>query len=349
MSTPPPRPPRVAIIVLNWNGAEDTLECLTSLAAVSYANHWVVVADNGSEDDSVARIRARFPSIEILENRANLGYAGGNNRAITHVMAGAPDFVLLLNNDVEVAPDFLDHMIAAAESLPNAGFLGPMTFSHGEYSAWIEALGGCYWDPERLDFRSLAHRERGDQHAGAPPVLLDYATGSCLLVRADVISRVGLMDEHYFLTFEESDWCYRGRELGYLSYAVPSAHIWHKVSVSFGGIKSPLVDYFMTRNRLYFADRHLSRGARHRLLLRAAVSVLRACWPAFRMGHRTGNVSRLRHAYWSVRRFLDEVCAFHRNPRVLARFHGLLDYLAGRSGDCPAPLRSQLRMPRPSG
>lgn len=349
MNTAHPRLPRVAIIVLNWNGAQETLGCLTSLAAVTYPNHSVLVADNGSEDDSLALIRAQFPTIEILENRANLGYAGGNNRAITHVMTSAPDFVLLLNNDVEVAPDFLDHLITAAESLPNAGFLGAMTLSHGKYSAWIEALGGCYWDAGRLDFRSLAHQERGDDHAGKPPILLDYATGSCLLVRAEVISRVGLMDEHYFLTFEESDWCYRGKELGYLSYAVPAARIWHKVSVSFGGVRSPLVDYFMTRNRLYFADRHLPRSARHRLLLRALTSVLRACWPVFRAGERPPQVSRLRHGYWIARRFLREAFAFRHNPRVLARYHGLADYLAGRSGDCPAPLRRQLRLPGPTG
>lgn len=349
MSTPSLALPRVAIIVLNWNGADETISCLNSLAALRYPNHTVLVADNGSEDDSVVRIRARFPAVEILENGANLGYAGGNNRAIAHVMTNAPDFVLLLNNDVEVAPDFLDQLIAAADALPNAGFVGPMTLSHGQYSDWIEALGGCYWDPARLDFRSLAHRERGDDHAHERPVLLDYATGSCLLVRAEVISRVGLMSEHYFLTFEESDWCYRGRELGYLSYGVPSARIWHKVSVSFGGIKSPLVDYFMTRNRLYFADRHLPRAARHRLLLRAIASVLRACWPTFRPGQRSGHVSRLRHGYWSARRFVRELLGFRRNPRVLARYHGLADYLAGRSGDCPAALRSQLRVPRLTG
>jgi hypothetical protein len=76
------------------------------------------------------------------------------------------------------------------------------------------------------------------------------------------------------------------------------------------------------------------------------ISVLRACWPSFRSGRRADHVSRLRHGYWGVRHFIEEIAAFHRNPRVLARYHGLVDYLAGRSGDCPTLLRSQLRNPQ---
>lgn len=341
--------PRVVIIVLNWNGGDDTLACLESLAGISYPNHAVLLADNGSHDDSVARVQAHYPQVEILLNGANLGYAGGNNRAIAHVLPQRPDFVLLLNNDVVVATDFLEHLVEAARTNPTGGFFGAMTLAHGEYSAYIEALGGCYWDPVRLDFRSLARHEPAAQHADPTPVALDYATGSCLLVRTSVIETIGLMDEKFFLTFEESDWCYRGRDAGFQSYGVPAARAWHKVSVSFGGAHSPLVDYFMTRNRLYFARRHLPFGVRVRLFLRAVGLVLAAVWPRFRLGARPEKVSRLRFAYWGVRRFLCELWSAPRSPRLQARLLGLIDFLHDRGGDCPAPLRQRLTVSRPGG
>lgn len=341
--------PRVVIIVLNWNGGDDTLACLESLAGISYPNHAVLLADNGSRDDSVTRVQARFPQVEILLNGANLGYAGGNNRAIAHVLPQRPDFVLLLNNDVVVAADFLEHLIDAAQTRPDGGFFGAMTLAHGEYSAYIEALGGCYWDPVRLDFRSLARHEPAANHADPTPVALDYATGSCLLVRTSIIETIGLMDEKFFLTFEESDWCYRGRDAGFQSYGVPAARAWHKVSVSFGGAHSPLVDYFMTRNRLYFARRHLPFVLRLRLLLRAVGHIFAAVWPRFRLGARPETVSRLRFAYWGLRRFLGELLSAPCSPRLQARLHGLIDFLQDRGGDCPAPLRQRLTMSRPGG
>src|SRR5262249_3506361 len=115
----------VAIVLLNWNGTEDTLACLRSLGQLEYGNATVTVVDNGSTDGAPERIRARFPGVGLIENGRNLGFAGGNNVAIPPSVDAGADYVLLLNNDTEVAPDMLSRLIDVAERDPSVGIVGP--------------------------------------------------------------------------------------------------------------------------------------------------------------------------------------------------------------------------------
>src|SRR5579864_348779 len=112
--------PKIIIVILNWNGKKDTLECLASLQKVDYPHFQAVVVDNGSKDDSVATIRCAYPHIPILENGANLGFAGGNNPGIEWVLRHHAEWILLLNNDTVVDPLFLKAFMAAAKEQPKA-------------------------------------------------------------------------------------------------------------------------------------------------------------------------------------------------------------------------------------
>ena len=114
-------PPSISIVVLNWNGRDDTLACLESVERISYPNFRVIVVDNGSADNSVAAIRAAFPKVELIETHANLGFSGGNNVGIKRALEHGADYVLLLNNDTVVDPGLLDAFAATAKRLPDAG------------------------------------------------------------------------------------------------------------------------------------------------------------------------------------------------------------------------------------
>ena len=104
------REPKVAIVVLNWNGKRDTVECLASLNEIDYSNYEILLVDNGSTDGSQKYFRAQYPEIELIENEMNLGFAEGNNVGIRHAMNGRADYVLLLNNDTFVHPKFLSEL-----------------------------------------------------------------------------------------------------------------------------------------------------------------------------------------------------------------------------------------------
>lgn len=258
----------VAIVVLNWNNAQDTLACLTSLAALDYPRCKILVVDNGSTDDSVARIRDSFPQVTILETGENLGYAGGNNTGIRHALEHGADLVCILNNDVTVEPGFLAPLVSALKGRPDVGIVTPLVAEQACASR-IWALGSA------VNWRNAAVT-RG--HAGEPvaswfqhtPFEVDIASGTAMLVRAEVFQRCGLLDEEFYLYYEESDWCLRVRQAGYRVLAVPASLVRHKVSATLG-TTSPVIDYYMLRNHLRFIGRHW-RGPRRSCLLARVVS-----------------------------------------------------------------------------
>ena len=124
--------PKVSIIVLNWNGRNDTLECLESVERIEYPNFDVVVVDNGSNDDSVAAIHAKFPEITLLETGKNLGYAGGNNVGIHHALQQNANYILLLNNDTVVDPALVQQFVEAGQLMPEGGAFGAKIYLYSK-------------------------------------------------------------------------------------------------------------------------------------------------------------------------------------------------------------------------
>lgn len=247
------RQPLVSVVLLNWNGWHDTLECLESLGALTYPRLSVIVVDNGSTDGSEERIRAAHPEVTLLQSGANLGFAGGNNIGIRYALDHAADYVWLLNNDTLVLPDTLTTLVARAESDLTLGFVGSKILLAGDHSrVWF---GGG----------SLATASGITQHVGGgaldddrvrPAQLTDYANGCSVLARRATIEQVGVIPEVYFLYYEEVDWQYSGRAYGWRAFYEPASVVYHKVSASVGEA-TPFQVFYLERGRAIFVLRHL--------------------------------------------------------------------------------------------
>jgi len=242
-------PPRVTIIVLNWNGGEDTLACLESLGAVDYIPFDILVVDNGSTDGSVPAIRERFPKVRLLEIKNNIGYTGGSNTGMRWALKHGADYMLLLNNDTVVAPDFLRRLVEAAEDDPAIGIAGPTIYYYTQPRVIWSAGGSIDWHRGRTSMLGLDQQDSGQ--FGEAPREVSFCTGCALLVKATAVERIGLLDERFFAYYEETEWCVRAQRAGFKIVHVPRAHIWHKIS-PLAREASPRVHYYMTRNRLLF-------------------------------------------------------------------------------------------------
>ncbi|MBI3243382.1 MAG: glycosyltransferase family 2 protein [Chloroflexi bacterium] len=241
--------PRVAIIILNWNGLKDTLACLESLTRLDYPSFELAVVDNGSTDDSVARIGAAHPAVVLIEIGENLGYVGGNNAGLKHAQTIAADYALLLNNDTEVDPGFLKALVDVAESDPKVGIVGPMIYYYDQPDVIWSAGGAIDWSKGLTWMMGLNEREQGQ--FGTQPRPVSFVTGCALLIKMPIVEQVGLLDDRFFAYYEETEWCVRVTRAGYKILHVPSAKLWHKIS-PVARAASPTVHYYMTRNRLLF-------------------------------------------------------------------------------------------------
>lgn len=246
-----PKPSKVIVTLLNWNGKKDTLECLGSLQKVSYKNFQTIVVDNGSTDDSVKVLKSAYPEMPILQTGENLGFAGGNNIGIEWALRHKAEWILLLNNDTIVAPDFLDAFMRAAKEKPQAKILGAKIFRYDQPEV-IDHLGGI-WSPELGEFCSLSSGETDHPYFDMKEV--DYVCGAALLMHRSVPETIGLLEPKFFLFWEESDFCLRAKKAGLQVWTAPEAKVWHKVSSSFTGGK-PHMHYFWWRSRLLWIERN---------------------------------------------------------------------------------------------
>jgi len=288
---------RVHVILVNWNNAPDTLECLESLLRIDYPNYQIIVCDNASSDGSVDRIRdwaagrigapaitapltplmsapraepgpiigldragaesggtadSRAARLVLIQNEANLGFAGGNNVGMRYVLAagGARDgsYVCLLNNDTVVSREWLTRMVQHISVDATIGAAGAMLYEYSAPELVESAGGGVVKSWQGMPRGTTATRQR----RGTPDVIprrLDFLTGACLLMRAATLERTGLIDERYFMYCEDIDFSLRIRSLGLRLALVPDAELWHKA----GGTmphRSAMHDYYLVRNSL---------------------------------------------------------------------------------------------------
>jgi len=257
--------PRVSIIILNWNGLEDTMECLNSLEKITYPNYNVIVVDNGSKGDDVQVLKEKFGRYaHFLSNDKNYGFAGGNNIGIRYALDNfCPDYTLLLNNDTVVDPEFLTEMIKVAEADPSIGIAGAKVFYYASperlQAVWGEMRfwrGHARLVPPAVSPR-IARREpdRG-QYDQAKEV--DWVTGCSFLIRKDLIKQAGLLDEGYFSFWEEVDYCLRAKKAGYKTVFAPRARVWHKSLKSAEKVPG-LAQYYSVRNRFRLMRKHATR------------------------------------------------------------------------------------------
>jgi len=236
--------PQVSIILLNWNGLEDTSECLDSLKRITYTNYEVLVVDNGSEGDDVKLLRDRFGDyVRIIENDKNYGFAEGNNIGMRYVLNRGTDYVLLLNNDTTVAPDFLDEMIQVGESDEKIGIVGPKIYLYDEPNVIWEAGGRINWWLAALVVLGERQVDVGQYDKLAER---DILSGAALFIKAPLLEKISLLDSSFFFGYEDYDFCIRARRAGFKVIYVPKAKVWHKV----GKARGKLGDYSETQRKV---------------------------------------------------------------------------------------------------
>jgi GT2 family glycosyltransferase len=242
-----------AIVILNWNGWQDTRRCIDSLLADGVAVDQLVVVDNGSEDDSADRIAEAYPDIELLRLGENLGYAGGNNRGVEAALAAGREVIVVLNNDTEVRPGFLAPLTSELARSPDAYVSPRIVYADEPDRAWF---GMATVDAKRgiivhRDEATLTPGERAAEVRATPSI-----TGCCIAAMRDTWLRVGLFDEDYFLIFEDVDWCARANDAGRHGLVVTKSTVAHAVSSSFTRSGVAVSDYYYARNGLRYIRRH---------------------------------------------------------------------------------------------
>lgn len=247
--------PLVFIIVLNWNGKDDTLECLGSLQKLDYPNFETVVVDNGSDDGSEDAIRVAFPSVCFIQSGNNLGYAGGNNVGIMHAFSQGADYVWLLNNDTTVDPTALTALVETAQLDPSIAFVGSKIYYHDKPNV-IWCVGGA------VDLTlggKTDHPGMGQEDNGQFDSISDvgYVSGCSLLASRDAIMAIGLLPEEYFLYFEETDWNIAAQRKGYRTVLAPTSHVWHKFEMQ--GSYADRMLYYLFRNRVHLVRKYAPR------------------------------------------------------------------------------------------
>lgn len=250
----------VHIIILNWNGYLLTRDCLLSLRDIKYKNHRITVVDNASTDDSASKLLEEFPEIELLRSEVNLGFAGGNNLALTDAKRKFdPDYYLLLNNDTVVDSSFLNYLTEAYKE-PSIGLVCSKIYFFDEPNRLWYAGGffnkrtgnGGHYGYEQIDNGEFDNQRK-----------VDYVTGCCFMLHRDVVNQIGLLDEIFFAYCEDLDYCLRAAEHGFECVYVPRSILYHKVSSSFKsktkiafGNRSPLAYYLNIRNRFFIFRKH---------------------------------------------------------------------------------------------
>ncbi len=242
--------PKVFVITLNWNGRDDTIECLASLQKLNYPNYKIVVVDNGSTDGSVPALKARYADVTIIENGRNLGYAAGFNAGLKYAYEQAADYFLILNNDTILDAEAVTALVDVAKEDEKIGFVSGKIYRY-ENPDTLQRAGGGIGDPMTLTGKYVGI---GEVDCGQHDAVHDYEVidDVFLLVRRDVYARVGGYDSSFFLYFEETDWCYRVRRAGFRIVYTPKAKIWHKGNFGEKGLLSPKRMYYMRRNEILF-------------------------------------------------------------------------------------------------
>lgn len=247
--------PEVCVIILNWNGFKDTVECLESLQKITFPNYKVIVVDNGSEGNDAGNLKEGFGDyVHLIENERNCGFAEGNNIGIRYALANLnPDYLLLLNNDTIVAPDFLSELVDTAESKADVGITGPKIYSYYEPNI-ISFIG------TDIDWWRVGIRPKNEIDVGQFDKIkeVDAVIGCALLIKRATLERIGLLFSGYFAYFEETEWCVQCRKAEYKVMYSPSAKIWHKLSATTSKAEG-LYLYYMTRNRFLFMRRNATK------------------------------------------------------------------------------------------
>jgi len=234
----------VSIIVVNWNGMKYIKDCLESLLKQTYKNFEIVVVDNASTDGSIEYVEKNFPMVNVIKNKKNLGFAEGNNIGINNCQG---QYVALFNPDAVAEKDWLLRLVTSLKTSEKIGGACGKLYYLGDRFGKDAVF--CTWSKVN-PFSAAPYNFRNNE----PTSNIDYLTGAAMVVKKNVIQKIGLLDPQYFLYFDETDWCARMIRAGFDLVYVPTAIAWHTVSGLVS--ESDKKIYYMERSRLRFATKN---------------------------------------------------------------------------------------------
>lgn len=244
--------PRVAAVVVNYNGKEVTLQAVESLRQMTYPNFDLVVLDNASTDGSPEALAQAYPDLKQLRVEVNKGSSSGYAAGFRWAFENGYDYVLLLNNDIEVLPDMLDRLVEVAESDPRIGVVGPKCYFHGDRQR-LWSAGGI------LRFRESITRERGygeiDRGQYDRDDEVDYINGCAILIKRSAGEAAGVWDPIFFICVDDADFCTRVKQKGFRCVYVHRAVLYHMVSYTTGGY-TPGRNFLFGRSSALYARRY---------------------------------------------------------------------------------------------
>lgn len=249
--------PKVSIILINYNGDNDTVACVNSLRKLNYENYEIIVVDNASRTQE--ELEQKLPDEVIyIKSGKNLGFSGGNNLGVEYAIKHEADYILLLNNDTVVEPDFVEKLVAGADRHDDAGILtGKIVYYNKPDYLWY-AGGYMNLDKARIHHYHIREKDFNDTNDKA----VTFATGCLMMMPRIVIEKFGFLDDVFFMYSEDAEYCARILKNGYKIWYIPTAKIYHKVSASSGGAGSKLSQYYRSRNEMYL----VAHCANHRIV-----------------------------------------------------------------------------------
>lgn len=252
--------PLVAIIILNWNGYDVTMECLSSLDNIEYNNLKIILVDNGSSDGSIEKFKVNLDlnRIDLMELETNTGFTGGNNCGIKYAIQNYdPEYCLLLNNDTVVEPNFINELVKPIEKDSNCFAVVPKIFFY-DTPKLLWFAGG------EISSITCIARHNGlnkvDSKEYSAEVTTSFMNGCCALISREAINTLGILDNEFFANCEDTDYSLRILKSGHTIIYCPSAVIYHKVSYSFRSNKGKwLAFYLASRNTILLQKKHIGK------------------------------------------------------------------------------------------
>ena len=245
--------PFIKIIILNYNGREDTIECINSLLKIDYKNYKILLVDNNSSDGSLEDFKKKYAKnkkIKIIRNKRNYGFAGGNNRAIKQNFNS--NYFLLLNNDTIVKEDFLNILVDFAKKNKNVGVVAPAIYKYSNKKQ-LNKINS----PANFNFKNGGGQAISHDKNIISPFEVDYASGCCWLIKKEIIKKTEWFKEKYFAYNEELEWAYRIKKIGYKFFIIPLSKIYHKGERTTSKISGFRL-YYGTRNMIWFEREYAS-------------------------------------------------------------------------------------------
>lgn len=280
---------KIAVILVDYNGYEDTIECIESIEK-STVQSQIVIVDNASKENEAKEIMNEFPEVKAIRAETNGGFSAGNNIGIRWALEQGYEYIVLLNNDTVIDPNMLELLCQNASDTTVS--VPKMLYFSKPDIVWY---GGGFIN------RKTGNAEHSYMNQKDPYGTLvqecDFATGCCLMIPSSIFRKVGLLDEKFFMYCEDTEFCLRLKENGIGINYVPTAKLWHKISQSTGGDESAFSIYYMTRNRILCIKEHRKEFAKKALAFTVGTRLIRMIqmrisgkpeWRAFKKGIHDG-------------------------------------------------------------